>query len=87
MTELQNISFPIELTVSEAELILAGLVNLPKKDADPVFAKVQQTALQAIQKVQSEPVAEVSPTEQFNTAQAQTTINEAEANSDSMKGE
>ena len=78
MTELQNISFPIELTVSEAELILAGLVNLPKKDADPVFAKVQQTALKAIQNIQENGLA---------NPEAQADLDEAEANSDSMKGE
>ena len=75
---LQDISFPITLTIPEAELILAGLSNLPKKDADPIFAKVQQTALQKIQEVQTQGAS--NP--QFKDA-----INEAEANSDSMKGE
>jgi hypothetical protein len=83
----QNVSFPIELSIPEAESILKGLAHLPKMEADPIFSKVQQTALQAIQKVQSQPVVEVSPTEQFSTAQAQAAIDEAEANSDSMKGE
>lgn len=84
---LQDISFPIELSIPEAEAILAGLMKLPKEVADPIYTKIQQTALQAIQKVQSQSVVEVSPTEQFSTAQAQAAINEAEANSDSMKGE
>ena len=75
---LQDISFPITLTIPEAELILAGLSNLPKKDADPIFAKVQQTALQKIQEVQ---------TQGANNSQVQDAINQAEANSDSMKGE
>jgi hypothetical protein len=84
---LQDVTFPIELSIPEAESILKGLAHLPKMEADPIFAKVQQTALQAIQKVQSQPVVEVSPTEQFSTAQAQAAIDQAEANSDSMKGE
>lgn len=75
---LQDISFPIELSIPEAELILAGLVNLPKKDADPVFAKVQQTALAKINEVQ---------TQGASNPQVQDAINEAEANSDSMKDE
>ena len=75
---LQDISFPIELSIPEAELILAGLVNLPKKDADPVFAKVQQTALAKINEVQ---------TQGASNPQVQDEINEAEANSDSMKDE
>lgn len=78
MQQLQNISFPIELTIPEAELILAGLTNLPKKDADPIFAKVQQTALKAIQNVQENGLA---------NPQAQAELDEAQANSDSMKGE
>ena len=75
---LQEISFPITLTIPEAELILAGLVNLPKKDADPVFAKIQQTALAKINEVQ---------TQGASNPQVQDEINEAEANSDSMKDE
>jgi hypothetical protein len=75
---LQNISFPIELTIPEAELILAGLANLPKKDADPIFAKVQQTALAKIQEVQQNGAS---------NPQVQDEINEAEANSDSMRNE
>ena len=75
---LQDISFPIELSIPEAELILAGLVNLPKKDADPVFAKVQQTALAKINEVQ---------TQGASNPQVQDAINQAEANSDSMKDE
>ena len=75
---LQDISFPIELSIPEAELILAGLSNLPKKDADPIFAKVQQTALQKFQEVQ---------TQGASNPQVQDAINQAEANSDSMKGE
>ena len=75
---LQDISFPITLTIPEAELILAGLSNLPKKDADPIFAKVQQTALQKIQEAQ---------TQGASNPQVQDAINQAEANSDSMKGE
>ena len=75
---LQDISFPITLTIPEAELILAGLSNLPKKDADPIFAKVQQTALQKIQEVQ---------TQGASNPQVQDTINQAEANSDSMRNE
>ena len=75
---LQDISFPITLTIPEAELILAGLSNLPKKDADPIFAKVQQAALKKIQEVQ---------TQGASNPQVQDAINEAEANSDSMKGE
>ena len=75
---LQDISFPITLTIPEAELILAGLSNLPKKDADPVFAKVQQTALAQINEVQ---------TQGASNPQVQDAINEAEANSDSMKDE
>lgn len=75
---LQDISFPIELSIPEAELILAGLVNLPKKDADPVFAKVQQTALAKINEVQ---------TQGASNPQVQDAINEAEANSDSMRNE
>ena len=75
---LQDISFPITLTIPEAELILAGLSNLPKKDADPVFAKVQQTALAKINEVQ---------TQGASNPQVQDAINEAEANSDSMKDE
>ena len=78
MTQLQNVTFPIELSIPEAELILAGLVNLPKKDADPVFAKVQQTALKAINNVQENGLA---------NPEAQAQLDEAEANSDSMKGE
>ena len=75
---LQDISFPIELSIPEAELILAGLVNLPKKDADPVFAKVQQAALAKINEVQ---------TQGASNPQVQDEINEAEANSDSMRNE
>ena len=75
---LQDISFPITLTIPEAELILAGLSNLPKKDADPIFAKVQQTALQKIQEVQ---------TQGARNPQVQDAINQAEANSDSMRNE
>lgn len=75
---LQDISFSITLTIPEAELILAGLSNLPKKDADPIFAKVQQTALQKIQKVQ---------TQGASNPQVQDAINEAEANSDSIRNE
>ena len=78
MQQLQNISFPIELTIPEAELILAGLTNLPKKDADPIFTKIQQTALAKIQEVQ---------TQGASNPQVQADINQAEANSDSMKGE
>ena len=75
---LQDISFPITLTIPEAELILAGLSNLPKKDADPIFAKVQQTALAKINEVQ---------TQGASNPQVQDEINEAEANSDSMRNE
>lgn len=75
---LQDINFPITLSVPEAELILAGLANLPKKDADPIFNKVQQTALAKIQEVQQQGAS---------NPQVQDAINEAEANSDSMKGE
>ena len=75
---LQDISFPITLTIPEAELILAGLSNLPKKDADPIFAKVQQTALAKINEVQ---------TQGASNPQVQDAINEAEANSDSMRNE
>ena len=75
---LQDISFPITLTIPEAELILAGLSNLPKKDADPIFTKVQQTALQKIQEVQ---------TQGASNPQVQDAINQAEANSDSMRNE
>ena len=75
---MQDISFSITLTIPEAELILAGLSNLPKKDADPVFAKVQQTALAKINEVQ---------TQGASNPQVQDAINEAEANSDSMRNE
>ena len=75
---VQDITYPIELSFAETELILAGLSNLPKKDADPIFAKVQQTALQKIQEVQ---------TQGASNPQVQDAINEAEDNSDSMKGE
>ena len=75
---LQDINFPITLSVPEAELILAGLSNLPKKDADPIFNKVQQTALAKIQEVQQQGA---------NNPQVQDAINEAEANSDSTKDE
>ena len=73
MTQLQDISFPIELTVPEAELILAGLTNLPKKDADPIFAKIQQTAMAKIQEVQTQGAA---------NPEVQADINQAEANQD-----
>ena len=75
---LQDISFPIDLTIQEAELILNGLNYLPKKDADPVFAKIQQTALAKIQEVQ---------TNGASNPEVQADIDEAEANSDSMKDE
>ena len=78
MTNLQNVTFPIELSIPEAELILAGLTNLPKKDADPIFTKVQQTALAKIQEVQTQGAA---------NPEVQDAINQAEANSDSMRNE
>ena len=78
MTQLQNISFPIELTIPEAELILNGLVKLPKENADPIFNKIQQTALAKIQEVQQQGAS---------NPQVQDEINQAEANSDSMRNE
>jgi hypothetical protein len=75
---LQDLTFPIELSIPEAESILKGLAHLPKMEADPIFTKVQQTALAKIQEVQ---------TQGATNPQVQDEINQAEANSDSMKGE
>jgi hypothetical protein len=75
---LQDVTFPIELSIPEAESILKGLAHLPKMEADPIFTKVQQTALAKIQEVQ---------TQGATNPQVQDEINQAEANSDSMKGE
>ena len=75
---VQDITYPIELSFAETELILAGLVNLPKKDADPIFAKIQQTAVKRLEEVQ---------TQGASNPQVQDAINEAEANSDSMRNE
>lgn len=75
---VQDITYPIELSFAETELILAGLVNLPKKDADPIFAKIQQTAVKRLEEVQAQGA---------KNPEVQAEINQAEANSDSMRNE
>jgi hypothetical protein len=81
---LQNVSFPITLSIPEAEVILAGLMKIPKEAADPVYAKIQQTALQTIQTLQNNP-QDIPAVGTSSDIPAQ--IDEAQANSDSMANE
>ena len=46
---MQNVEFDIKLTIQEAEVLLAGLMKLPKEVADAMFNKLQQVAMAAIQ--------------------------------------
>jgi hypothetical protein len=76
--QLQDISFPITLSIPEVEVILAGLMKVMKEVADPIYTKLQQAALAEIQKVQVQGAS---------NNQVQADINQAEANSDSMRNE
>jgi hypothetical protein len=75
----------LELEVKEAELVIAGLYKLPMEFAEPVVAKIKGQAIPQVAQEQIDAQNAISKVE--TNSNTQTDIDEAEANSDSMKNE
>lgn len=75
----------LELEVKEAELVIAGLYKLPMELAEPVKEKIKAQAIPQIAQQEVDAQNAINKVEANPNTQAD--IDEAEANSDSMKNE
>lgn len=75
----------LELELKEAELVVAGLYKLPMEVAEPIVNKIKAQAMPQIAQEQVNAQNAVNKVEANPETQAQ--IDEAQANSDSMKNE
>jgi len=75
----------LELEIKEAELVVAGLYKLPMEFAEPIVNKIKAQAMPQIAQEQTNAQNEVNKVEA--NPETQVKVDEAEANSDSMKNE
>lgn len=75
----------LELEIKEAELAIAGLYKLPMEVAEPIVHKIKAQAIPQIAERQAEVQNAVNKVE--SNPETQVKVDEAEANSDSMKNE
>ncbi len=75
----------LELELKEAELAVAGLYKLPMEIAEPIVNKIKAQAMPQIAQEQVNAQNEINKVEA--NPQTQADIDEAQANSDSMKNE
>lgn len=75
----------LELEIKEAELAIAGLYKLPMEVAEPIVHKIKAQAIPQIAEQQAEVQNAVNKVE--SNPETQVKVDEAEANSDSMKNE
>ena len=75
----------LELDIKEAELVVAGLYKLPMEVAEPIVNKIKSQAIPQVQAEQTAAQNEINRVE--SNPETQVKIDEAQANSDSMKNE
>jgi len=75
----------LELEIKEAELVVAGLYKLPMEFAEPIVNKIKAQALPQIAEEQTNVQNAINKVE--SNPETQVKVDEAEANSDSMKNE
>lgn len=75
----------LELELKEAELAVAGLYKLPMEVAEPIVNKIKAQAMPQIAQEQTNVQNAVNKVEA--NPETQVKVDEAEANSDSMKNE
>ena len=75
----------LELDIKEAELVVAGLYKLPMEVAEPIVNKIKSQAIPQVQAEQTAVQNEINRVE--SNPETQVKIDEAQANSDSMKNE
>ena len=75
----------LELELKEAELAVAGLYKLPMEIAEPIVNKIKAQAMPQIAQEQINVQNAVNKVEA--NPETQVKVDEAEANSDSMKNE
>jgi len=75
----------LELDIKEAELVVAGLYKLPMEVAEPIVNKIKSQAIPQVQAEQTSAQNEINRVE--SNPETQVKIDEAQANSDSMKNE
>lgn len=75
----------LELEIKEAELVVAGLYKLPMEHAEPIVNKIKAQAMPQIAQEQTNAQNAVNKVEA--NPETQVKVDEAEANSDSMKNE
>ena len=75
----------LELDIKEAELVVAGLYKLPMEIAEPIVNKIKSQAIPQVQAEQTAAQNEINRVE--SNPETQVKIDEAQANSDSIKNE
>ena len=75
----------LELELKEAELVVAGLYKLPMEVAEPIVNKIKGQAMPQIAQEQTNVQNAVNKVEA--NPETQVKVDEAQANSDSMKNE
>ena len=75
----------LELDIKEAELVVAGLYKLPMEVAEPIVTKIKSQAIPQVQAEQTAAQNDINRVE--SNPETQVKIDEAQANSDSMKNE
>jgi hypothetical protein len=75
----------LELDIKEAELVVAGLYKLPMEVAEPIVNKIKSQAIPQVQAEQTAAQNDINRVE--SNPETQVKIDEAQANSDSMKNE
>ena len=73
----------LELELKEAELVVAGLYKLPMEVAEPIVNKIKSQAMPQIAQEQTNVQNAVNKVEA--NPETQVKVDEAQANSDSMK--